>query len=206
MIYDARALVAVQRRLRNLGLSFYPASESKRIGSDSIVIVDKVGEKILNRISGSPSLIINVDNVGIDKAVCLALLSSMGLSAPAHKLVIGIDFGKNIGFAIVADGELLHYGISPSLHYVLSEVMWFTINLPYSELILRIGATSGRESDALILISKLNSILPKSAKIELVNEESSSSNKPRRFSYVKGDARAALNIALFSGEGIEIER
>jgi len=199
-------LVAIQRKLRDFGISFYPASESKRISSDSIVIVDKVGKEILNRISGSPSLVINVDSVGIDKAICLALLSSAGLSAPAHKLVIGIDFGKNIGFAIVADGELLHYGISPSLHHVINEVMWFANNLPYLDLTLRIGAINGKEDEALILISKLNSILPRSAKIELVNEESSSSNKPRRFSYVKGDARAALNIALFSGEGIKIER
>lgn len=199
-------MVAIQRKLRNFGIAFYPASESKRMSNDSIVIVDKVGREILSKISGSPSLIINIDNVGIDKAVCLALLSSVGLSAPAHKLVIGIDFGKNIGFAIVADGELLHYGISHSLHHVISEVMWFINNLPYLELILRIGAINGKENEALILISKLNLILPKSAKIELVNEESSSSNKPRRFSYVKGDARAALNIALFSGEGIEIER
>ena len=206
-IYDPRLLVVVQRKLRDFNIAFYPASESERIGENTIIIVDKIGKDIImSKIPSKSSLIIDVNPVDVDKAIGKAILASVGLGQVVKKMIIGIDFGKNIGYAIIADGELLHYGSSPNLGYVLHKVLWFVDNIEYESLVLKIGSVSGRESEALSLASKLLTLLPYNAKIEIIDEKNSTSNKPKKFTYVKGDAKAALNIALFSREGITIER
>lgn len=197
LIYDPRSLVAIQRRLSELHISYYAVSDSGNVGSGGIVIADSMGRELLN--ANNPVILIDVDSLGIDRAAGIALLSSFGLGTEANEIVIGIDVGRNIGMAVLADGELIYYDSSLSTYYIIDKVLWFANNVPCKNLVLRIGNTSGKESEALDLALRIVKALGTKARIEIVDERSSTSSKPLRYPHIKGDARAALNIALSPG-------
>lgn len=192
--------MAIQRRLNELHVSYYAVSDSGNVGSGSVVIADAVGKEFLNTAKTTKSVtVIDVDSLGVDKAAGIALLSSFGLGTEANEVVIGIDVGRNIGMAVLADGELIYYDSSLSTYYIVDKVLWFANNVPCRSLVLRIGSTLGKESEALDLALKIIKALGTRARIEIVDERSSTSSKPLRYPHIRGDARAALNIALSSG-------
>lgn len=105
--------------------------------------------------------------------ICLMYIGKESFS----EVIIGIDPGKTIGYAVVADGETI---ISVSEIYTavdaVKEVISTFFNIETDKLVIKIGAGGGKIKDEIV--QRLNDIFYDKVPIHIVREDFTSKTKP----------------------------
>ncbi len=202
-IYDARLLYRVVELLRSLGLVFQGLYLGVDTCTRGILIADKEGLEYARQVCKDirmSTLILNSDTV--EGTVFKAMVLSMLENDRIHTLVAGIDYGKSIGVALLADGVIVYVGKFRLEDEALNTLSQFFKSVEASKKIVRVGIPSTIISKSFeSFIEKLNLAMPSDVIIELVPEVRS--NKPNILLFndriSDEDISAALNIALRSG-------
>ena len=202
-IYDAKLLYRVVELLRSFGLVFqglYPGVDACNRG---ILIADKEGLEYAQQVCKDIRMnILRLDSSTIERIVFKAVVLSMLENDKIHTLVAGIDYGKSIGVALLADGTIVYVGKFRLEDEALNMLSQFFKSVEAAKKIVRVGIPSTIISKSFeSFIEKLNLAMPSDAVIELVPEVRS--NKPSIILFddriSDEDISAALNIALRSG-------
>jgi len=189
-------MMKVMERLRELKLQFKGVYEKQRV-IYGIVVADEEGYRYLEknsvRVFGP---LVFVDD--IDKAIARALVLAKGLDFPLSNLVVGIDLGASIGFAVVGDSKVLMTKLFVSKSKLFETLCWVVEKFESKRRCIRIGfARSTFDEYRADIVDKIARIVPSDVELELVPERGSS--KIRSGIATRGlheDEIAALNIAL----------
>jgi len=197
LVGSGRASFRLGEALRKRGIIPFPLLLSDVIPFDLRVVIASeefekkiVGCKIVVWIEGScPEDI--VDRV-------MYLLYGENDSAEA---IIGVDPGKEIGVAVVADGRILRTDVFESVGEATEGVLRQVSILPYSRKVVRVG--SGGEEYSNGIMSALKLLLPSGVEIQEVEEWGTSRdalcvNHSRR----ARNAASAATIALRQGKPV----
>jgi len=130
-----------------------------------------------------------------------ALRLSQGKSL-YEEVVVGLDPGKVLGVALIADGELLETRSCQTLKHASDTVVKILNRFPASRRIVRVG--SGVMPEALELTQRLDRVLPPDVVIELVPEDGTSHISVKEANRIGGrDAASAARIAERRGRPID---
>jgi len=195
-LYNPRTMMRVMERLRELGLQFKGVYERQR-AIYGVVMVDEEGYRYLEdnsvRILGP---LVFVDDV--DKAVAHALVLAKGLDFPLSNLVVGIDLGASIGFAVVGDSKVLMTKLFVSKLKFFETLCWVIEKFESKRRCIRIGFTRSTFDDYKAdIVDRIAKMIPSDVELELVPERGSSKLRPGIVTRgLHEDEIAALNIAL----------
>ncbi len=166
-----------------------------------ILLVDNMGmEYIKNRRINVSGLILNVDEIGIEKCIVNTIIySRISHISKQRNMVIGIDFGDSIGIAIFVNSDVILVNSYRSKEKVLEILKMF---IEYSDNIvtktIRIGLPRFLSDEYNTFVNTLiKSFRNHSVSFEFVSENRSS--KQRQFIddiKLDRDSIAAINIAL----------
>lgn len=131
----------------------------------------------------------------IDEAVDKAIHLLIGKDL-YHLVLIGIDPGEKPGIAIVGDNLLVHTKQLSSPDLVKKTIKRIITHYPSHEYLIRIGHGS-----IIIRNRIINSLIPLSIPIEIVNESKTSSSQQTQ--RVGRDVKAAASIALLPGGKVQ---
>ncbi|MEM1541983.1 MAG: hypothetical protein QW101_04420 [Ignisphaera sp.] len=142
--------------------------------------------------------IIDIDEWGLEKGLATTVVfAKTSVVRPLMNTIVGIDYGKSIGIAIIVNSDIVYINSYRSKENVLKDIRFFIENVDTRVKIIRIGIASNLEDT---FIDTLINTFRGMASIELVPEHRSS--KLRYFidrQRLKSDEVAAINIALYRG-------
>jgi phage-related holin len=196
-IYDPRLFRKFLERARSLRINVRVPMGLDDIKAEGVLIVDKEGLRIVeNRIRHGVKVEV-IDEKNLDKK----LLEVLGLKK-VSTLIVGVDIGRKIAYAVFADYILVGTGYVNNAIELLNKLTELREALTPFKAIVRIGMPGPDH-----LYNTLSNILELLAKSDfetyLVDEEKSTS---RPLQSIKGlskkfpmDINAAINIALRSG-------
>lgn len=202
VIDDPRKLIEVLDKLNYFNI----ASKGIDIGIKyihGIVLTDSGGHRyLLENNVYVDGYTINIDECGVEKGIAIAIVHAKSLyTNPLRKLVVGIDYGRNIGIAIVANDDVIYIHSYRSIEYMLRDIKFFVENIESETKVIRIGiAQDVDENFTNVIVEMFKNI----AIIEFVPEYRSSKHK-YLFENIKlkSDEIAAINIALYRGIDID---
>jgi len=136
----------------------------------------------------------------------LAILSLKG-KITYESLVIGLDPGKTIGYALIGDDELLEVKSFNDVLTLKEHLDLIVRTYPYKRMIIRVGSgefSSEVLENILDLVERYNH--KEHVSIEIVDESSTSKSEPKIKSNIKIPKRsmAAVNIALRKGIPVHV--
>jgi hypothetical protein len=173
-------------RLKRRGIAFASLSPKDPIPDDVGVVITSPEEAA--RIAFRPTVVTRGD---LEDALDQALKALAGRE-PFQKVVIGIDPGRRIGVAALADGVVVSSAKCESVDEAVNRVRLFLQRHPASRQVIRIG--HGAPTVRNVLIQRLeNTGVP----IEIVDETSTTQDVELP------DVRAAISIAAARGERVE---
>lgn len=199
-IYNSRKLIRVLKMLEEYKVNVKGINDNVKF-FHGILLVDSMGlEYIKNRRINVNGLILNVDEIGIERCIVNTIIySRISHISKQRNMIVGIDFGDSIGIAIFVNSDIVLVNSYKSKEKVLEILKMF---IEYSDNIdiktIRIGLPR-------FLSDKYNTfvdILIKSFRNHPVNFEfvpEDKSSKQRQFidnMKLDKDSIAAINIAL----------
>jgi hypothetical protein len=116
------------------------------------------------------------------------------------EVVVGVDPGKTIGVALLADGKVLLKDQVPTIEILIKKIMTQLKRNPANVQIIKIG--SGIFESADDLASRLDIVLPKDCIIELVGESGTSNIKGQVIRKKVNHSESAVEIARKKGSSI----
>lgn len=169
--------------------------ETKRV--QGVVIVDLEGYRyIMDNGIAVDGYIISVEDHGLERSVARAIVYTKSLYIrPVRRVVVGIDYGKSIGVAVLVNDDVVYTRSYRSKEEVLRDIRFFIENIDSEVKIVRLGVAQDIDED---FAESAIDILKDIANIEFVPEFKSSKNR-----YLLDDAKlkpdevAAINIALY---------
>jgi len=165
-----------------------------------VVIADREGlEYIRPFLNLNNVKIVNIDADNVESAIIKAVIYTKLESNKVHVLTAGIDYGKSIGVALLANSEIIYMNKHRSEKEVIQILKFFFSNIEAAKKIVRIGIpTAIIHRDFELFIDELNKELPQGVVVELVSEYNTS--KTITYEEVRSDkdSFAALNIAMKS--------
>uniref|UniRef100_A0A832ABF7 Uncharacterized protein n=1 Tax=Ignisphaera aggregans TaxID=334771 RepID=A0A832ABF7_9CREN len=198
VVYDPKKFIKVLEILDKYGIKVRGVDANTK-SIHGIIIVDDGGRQYLASNSVDVyGYIIDIDEWGFEKGLASAIVfAKTSIIRPLMNIIVGIDYGKSIGIAIIVNSDIVYTNSYRSKENALKDIKFFIENVDTQIKIIRIGIASNLE-DAFIdtLIDTFRDI----ASIELVPEHKSS--KLRHFidrQRLKADEVAAINIALYRG-------
>lgn len=140
--------------------------------------------------------IINVDVYGLEKGVATAIIYAKSFVVnPLKKIVIGIDYGKNIGMAVVVNDTVIYTRSYRSADHAVKDIKFFIDNVDSEHKVVRIGIAQDIDE---VFINTVVEMFKDVADIEFVPEYRSSKHR-----YLLDEVRlspdeiAAINIAFY---------
>lgn len=195
-IYDPRAMKRVLEALKRFNIEVSGFKEGMCY-ERGIFLVDNEGLLYIeSACSSRPGTVLNVSDLGVERALATALLVSKTLRRSVVNLVIGVDCGREMGIAAVADSHLLFASSYRSSSEALKDALFFLNNVEAQNRLVRVGLRPGSSSEVHSLINRLLTLCPTSVKLELVPEHGSSKNKHMIEGALNENVVAAINIAL----------
>lgn len=161
--------------------------------STDLVITDspwKVGENTKILVISKPS--------EAEYVVERAILASKG-AYMFNSLLIGVDPGENIGFAVIGDGEFIKGKVFRNLKDLISEVKSVIDNLLFIKCRIRIGF---RNQYFRKILAEILKIKKPNVVVELVDEKTVSKTIPKlvlKTTKFPRDVVSAVNIAFVKG-------
>jgi len=199
-IYDSRKLVRVLKMLEEYKVNVRGVSDNIEF-FHGILIVDNIGmEYVRNRGINVNGLILNVDEIGIERCIVNTIIySRISHISKQKNMIIGIDFGDSIGVAIFINSDIVLVNSYKSKEKVLEILKMF---IEYSDGIdmktIRIGLPRSISDEYNIFVDTIiKSLSNYPVSFEFVPEDKSS--KQRQFienTKLDKDSIAAINIAL----------
>lgn|GEM_PF-1357351 len=167
-----------------------------------VVVLDSYGRKYLadNNIPVN-GYVVDIDVQGLEKGIAMAIICSKTLMInPLKRLIVGIDYGKNIGVAVIANDDVVYTGSYRSAEEAVNDIGFFVYNVESEVKIIRIGiAQDIDENFANTIVERFKDV----AHIEFVPEYKSSRHK-----YMLEDTKlatdeiAAINIAFYRSKEV----
>lgn len=196
VIDDSRRLIKALDILNHFGIKVKGVDLETRY-IQGVILLDTKGYRYLaeNNI-GLSGYVINIDIHGFEKGIAMAIVYAKSLIVnPLKKVVIGIDYGRNIGLAVVVNDTVIYTHSYRSSKDVIEDVRFFIENVNTELKVIRIGATQGiNEMFADTIIRLFKNV----ANIEFVPEYKSSKHKYLLEDIkLKPDEIAAINIAFY---------
>jgi hypothetical protein len=184
--------------LRFLGVVYQGAYPDMRSQLAGIAIVDEEGLKYIQSISDLNNVeIVNISVNSVEGAVIRAIVLSKLGSSRVYTLVAGIDYGKSLGVAIVADSIVIYMNRHRSEKGVIDLVKLFFNNIEATKKIVRIGIpTTVIHKDFELFVDKLNKELPQEIIVEFISEYNTSKTATYEEKHLDKDSFAALTIAM----------
>jgi len=168
-----------------------------------VVLLDTRGYKYLIEndvdING---YVIDIDVYGLEKSIAKAIIYTKALLInPIKKIIIGIDYGKSIGVAVIVNDDITYTRSYRILNEALEDIKFFIYNVDSELKIIRLGIANDIDER---FINKIVEMFKDTANIEFVPEYKSSKHK-----YLLEDTKlttdelAAINIALHRSKEVE---
>lgn len=174
-------------------------------GRCGVVITDnlKLAEECTSKLRVPVILVSNLD---VEGKVELAILMLKGRLV-YESLIVGLDPGKTIGYALIGDDELLEVENFNNTKPLIDHLKVVMETYPYKRIVIRIGAG---EYSTQVLDEVLNLLenfkVDKEVAVEIVDESRTSKSQPQIKCRVKIPKRAiaAVNIALRRGIPVHV--
>jgi hypothetical protein len=140
--------------------------------------------------------ILNIDTNGFDKSVATAIVYTRALIVnPLKNMVVGIDYGKNVGVAIVVNDDIVYTNKYKVVEEALKDIKFFVYNVEADLKIVRVGISDNLEDS---FIDQVVEAFKDVASIEFIPEDRSSRNRYLVENVkLSDDEVAAINIALY---------
>ena len=191
----AKMYYAIVSRMRKAGLPFTSALPGEDCG-DCALVVTSAGEagQFRGRVLALEDL---NENPGIFKGQLLSKLDG-----GRDVMLVGVDPGTRIGFAVFYGEKNLEYSTFGSVRGLTVRVGSFVRDVPAKRFVIRVG--KGSPASAIKIVESLKLEAP-DAVIEVV-DESGTSVRRVRLRGVQGDQGAAARIAFRKGEAVSLGR
>lgn len=162
-----------------------------------VVLLDSGGYKyLINNDVYLEGYTINIDINGLEKSVATAIVYTRTLIAnPLRRMIVGIDYGKNIGVAIVVNDDIVHTDSYRSPVEALKDIGFFVNNINSYLKIIRLGITNNIDEN---FVNTVINMFKDTVDIEFIPE-----NRSSKYKYLIENAKltddeiAAINIALY---------
>ncbi|MEM3926326.1 MAG: hypothetical protein QXU13_01915 [Desulfurococcaceae archaeon] len=161
-VYEPLWFINVMRVLRERDIIFHHYYSSDEVPYGSVVYTDH--EYFLKELSNRNDLLIIYDPSRDCRKLEEAVLLCKSLSNFYSEVVIGVDPGKVISYAIVGDGLFITYG-EGSIDDLNNSIEYVKRCLPFKDLLIRVGSGRNGLELALALKRLFNT------RVELVSEE-----------------------------------
>ena len=196
VVGDPRKLVKVLEILSYFGLAVRGLSPEVRCVQGVVVVDDEGYTYIVKNGVAVDGRLVNIDDHGLDKGLAMAIVYARVLQVnPIHRIVVGIDYGKNIGMAVVVNDDVVHIRSYRSADKALKDAKFFLENVESEFKIVRLGIANEIDEE---FVDAVVEMFRDVSTIEFVPEFRSS-----RHRYFLEDARlspdevAAINIAFY---------
>ena len=195
LVGSRRACYMLTEELRRRGMVSVPLLPSETIPFDiGVVIASKELEKMVLRCKVVSWTEESTPQDVVDRVVYLNHNEDRFV-----EVSIGIDPGKEIGFAVVADGKVLKTDVFESVKGAVVEVLRQISILPCQRKVIRIG--SGGECYGNSILSALKQQLPSDIEIQKVEEWGTTRDvRSANHSRSLRNAASATRIALRQGK------
>ncbi|HDI46328.1 MAG TPA: hypothetical protein ENF82_00805 [Candidatus Methanomethylia archaeon] len=190
---DARLYYLLVRELKSLGLPFESFRVEEKIPAGILVIITSERER--SRLRAKQKVIAVKSLEDVSKAIAEARMVLLGKEGSFRELLVGIDPGKNIGVAIVADGEFLEGKVFRDVDSAVSYVKQAVERYPAAKSFIKIGVGSPEYEE---LAFKVSSEVKGVQKVVLV-DESGSGRGLEKFKGLPRDVVSAISIAMREG-------
>ncbi len=165
---------------------------------DGIVVVDRDGLEFLSRtgINVNGRIVFVDENSRCTPIELLMIVQD--IEGPIEELIIGIDFGKHIGIAVIAKDKVVYVENVHNWVKALEILDMFLECIRANRYTIRLGLPRKDEREYELLIERIVKVYGEKAIIELVPESGSSRNTSflRSKRKLEDDEIAAINIAL----------
>lgn len=168
-----------------------------------VVLLDARGYKYLrDNDVGINGYVIDIDVYGLEKSIAKAIIYTKALLInPIKKIIIGIDYGKSIGLAVIVNDDIIYTRSYRILNEALEDIKFFIYNVDSELKIIRLGIANDIDER---FINKVVELFKDVANIEFVPEYKSSKHKYLlEDTKLTSDELAAINIALHRSKEIE---
>lgn len=168
-----------------------------------VILLDSRGYRYLvdNNV-GIDGYVIDVDVHGLEKSIAKAIIYTKTLLInPIKKMIIGIDYGKSVGVAVIVNDDVIYTHSYRILNEALEDIKFFVYNVDSELKIIRIGIANDIDER---FVNRIVEMFKDAANIEFVPEYKSSKHK-----YLLEDIKlttdelAAINIALYRSNEVE---
>lgn len=162
-----------------------------------VILLDYEGYRyLINNNVDLDGYIINIDVDGLSKSVATAIIYTRSLIInPLRRIIVGIDYGKNIGVAIVVNDDIVHTNKYRIAEEALEDIKFFVYNVESTSKIIRVGISNSTDDN---FVGKVIEVFKEVASIEFVPENKSSKNRYLvENAKLSDDEVAAINIALY---------
>lgn len=162
-----------------------------------VILLDYEGYRyLINNNVDLDGYIINIDVDGLSKGVATAIIYTRSLIInPLRRIIVGIDYGKNIGVAIVVNDDIVHTNKYRIAEEALEDIKFFVYNVESTSKIIRVGISNSTDDN---FVGKVIEVFKEVASIEFVPENKSSKNRYLvENAKLSDDEVAAINIALY---------
>jgi len=150
------------------------------------------------KIKGNTKILVISKPSEAEYVVERAILASKG-AYMFNSLLIGVDPGENIGFAVIGDGEFIKGKVFRNIKDLISEVKSVIDNLLFIKCRIRIGF---RNQYFKKILAEILKIKKPNVIVELVDEKTVSRTIPKlvlKTTKVPRDVVSAVNIAFVKG-------
>lgn len=162
-----------------------------------VILLDYEGYRyLINNNVDLDGYIINIDVDGLSKGVATAIIYTRSLIInPLRRIIVGIDYGKNIGVAIVVNDDIVHTNKYRIAEEALEDIKFFVYNVESTSKIIRVGISNSTDDN---FVGRVIEVFKEVASIEFVPENKSSKNRYLvENAKLSDDEVAAINIALY---------
>ncbi len=192
-IEDPRLFLRVVGALRSRGISFrVPMDPEPRCPSEGIVLTDRP-----EYYDECRERVVIVDDAW-ERRLEDAIAMDKGRQGYGV-LLVGVDPGEPPAYVVIADDAVLEQGVAEP-RILVERIRAALRRIPHRKAVVRIG-DSGRRLDEII--EALADKPLRSARVELVDEHSTSRANPRFREVRDRDVAAAINIAYKKGLRLE---
>ncbi len=177
-----------------MGLPFESFKVREQIPVGVLVVITSERER--ERLEVKQRVIAVGDLKEIPRAIAEARMALLGKEKGFTELVIGIDPGKNIGVAAVADGDFLEGKVFRDIDSAVNFVKQIVERYPAVKTIIKIGIGSPEYEELTLRIS---SEVKGVQRVLLVDESGSGRKGLEKFRRLPKDVISAISIAMREG-------
>ncbi|MCX8176567.1 MAG: Holliday junction resolvase RuvX [Candidatus Bathyarchaeota archaeon] len=201
VVSDGRLYYRLVEELKDRGLSFIAKKPGEKIPlTVKVVLTTKDLEKYVKH-----HTIVTVDEENIDESLAKALKIVKGVKVEkCEKLIVGIDPGKNVGFAVIADGVIVLTENFKSFHEAYEALKNVSEIYSPKNIIVKIGRGSlpkdslhNKVDDVLNFVKNVSSSFTPKIKVLFV-DENRTTKKVKKLRVKRGekDKNSAVEIAF----------